>query len=66
MEVEIGKECDCRDLGQHIERSKQCRVAHQGEINELFDLAAVELQPDPLIFAPRLVVGRMRRPLDAE
>ena len=40
-------------------------VAHERQVDEALDRAASKLEPDPLIFAARLLFGRMRRPVDA-
>ena len=41
-------------------------VCHQGQFNELLDLAASELGPYPFVFSSRFLFCRMRRPLDAQ
>ena len=46
--------------------AERCRVAHQRQLDDVLDLAAAELGPDPLVFASRFVFCRMRRPVDAE
>ena len=66
LEVSIRKPCRRKDPVQHIERREGYRVAHQRQLDELLDGAAPELGPDPLVFASHVLVGRMRRPVDAD
>src|ERR1700738_4413837 len=54
------------DLGQNVHRPEGCRVAHQRQLDQILDHAAPELGPDPLVFASRFLVFRMRRPVDAQ
>ncbi len=60
--IEIGfrKERRRPDLGQHVHRSQGCRIGHQGQLDQILDGAAPERQPDPLVFAPHILVCRMR------
>ena len=62
----VGEQGGCHELGQNDRASRASRIAHQGQIDELLDRAAPELRPDPRVFAARFLVGRMRRPVDAE
>ena len=41
------------------------RVGHQGQVDEVLDLPASKLRPDPIVFAPYFLSGRMRRPIRA-
>src|SRR5271165_3845284 len=41
--VRIRKQCRRHDLGQNIQSRERCRVAHQGQLNELLNRAAPEL-----------------------
>ena len=66
MQVEICKECSRPELGEHIERCKGRWGTHQGQIDEFLDRAAADLRPDPLVFAPCFLFGRVRRPVNAE
>src|SRR6266851_1439499 len=54
------------ELGQNIQRREGYRVAHQRQLYQVLDRAAPELRPDPLVFASRFLVCRMRRPVDAQ
>ena len=41
--VRVRKQCRRQDLGQNVQSCEGCRVAHQGQVNELLDRAASEL-----------------------
>ena len=41
--IRIRKQCRRTDLGQNIQSREGCRVAHQGQLNELLDRAAPKL-----------------------
>src|SRR6516165_5481353 len=55
-----------KDLCEHIQSREGYWVAHQGQVDELFNRAAAKLYPDLLIFASRVFLRRMRRPFDAQ
>ena len=65
-QVRIRVKCRWAELGQNIHRRQGCRVMHQRQFDQRLDRAASELRPDPLVFASRLLVRRMRRPVDAQ
>ena len=58
--------CRQADLGQNVHCRDGRRVTHQGQLDQRLDRAAPELRPDPLVFAPRLLLRRVRRPVDAK
>src|SRR5580700_3574314 len=52
--------------GQNVQSRDRRRVAHQGEVNDILDLAISELGPDTLVFASYLFLRRMEEPFDSE
>src|SRR5260370_20066999 len=64
--VRLRKQCRRQDLGQNIQSREGCGVAHQGQLDELLDLAASELRPDSLVFSFHFLFCRVGRPFDAQ
>src|SRR5262249_5773751 len=66
MKVRIRKQCRWQSLGQNIQRRQGRRIAHQGQRDELLDLAASQLGPDPLVFSFCFLFCRMQRAFNAQ
>src|SRR5262249_1795517 len=66
MKVRIRKQCRGQSLGQNIQRREGRRIAHQGQLAELLDLAASQLGPDPLVFSFCFLFCRMQRALNTQ
>ena len=59
---EIGRRHSQRE---HLERRDAVGVACHGQIDERSDGAVAKVSPEPLVFLPDVVVGRVRRKVDA-
>src|SRR5262249_39273606 len=60
MKVRIREQCRWESLGQNVQRRQGRRIAHQGQLDELLDLAASQLGPDPRVFSFRFLFCRMQ------
>src|ERR1700726_1524558 len=66
MQIRIDIQCSRHDLDHHVECGHVFRVVHQGQVDELLDLAMSKQPPGPLEFSSRFLLCRMSRPLDAQ
>src|ERR1700739_2783450 len=65
-EIHVGVQRRRQGLGQNLKSRQGYRIAHQWQLDQIFDRAAPEPCPDLLVFALRLLFCRARRPLDAQ
>src|ERR1700721_4205381 len=67
MKIRFHKgECSWRNLRQHVNRREGCRISHQGQLEHILDRNSPESPPDPIVFTPHILVGRVRRPFNAQ
>src|SRR5215510_8476784 len=62
----IRKQCRWESLGQNVQRRQGRRIAHQGQLDQVLDLAASQLGPDPLVFSFCVLFCRMQRAFNAQ
>ena len=60
------RECSWRNLRQNVNRRQGCWIPHQGQLKHILDRTAPEPRPDPIVFTPHILVGRVRRPFNAQ
>src|SRR5215831_8718511 len=66
MKVCIRKQCRGQSLNQNIQRRQGRGIVHQRQLEELLDLAAPELGPDPLVFSFCFLFCWMQRTFNAQ
>src|SRR5215468_7848665 len=66
MKVRVRKQCRWKSLDQNVQRRQGRRIAHQGQLDELLDLAASELGPDLLEFSFCFLFCWTQRAFDAQ
>src|SRR5215470_14606469 len=64
--VRIRKQCRWESLGQNVQRRQGRRIAHQGQLDELLDLAVALLVAQTPAFSSCFLSRRMQRPNNAQ
>src|SRR5262249_41258149 len=64
-EIRIGERGRRQDLGQNVHGCEGCRVVHQRQVDGSLYCAGPRGVPDVLVFASRVLVRRMRCPVDS-
>src|SRR5215831_19088440 len=65
IQVLIKTQSRRHDLTQDVQNVEELRAGYQRQVNEFLDLPVSKLGPDSIVFPPRFIAGRMRRPISA-
>ncbi len=66
IQTEVGKVGGRTKDREHLHGGLQFRIGHQRQINQALDRAPIEGLPDRLVFGLDLLLGRVRRKVNAE
>jgi hypothetical protein len=66
VEIAVGELCRRTESVQNVQRSETWRISHQRKGDQFLSRAPVELRPNALVCAARILFRRVRRPVDAE